>query len=131
MVLNYLEVNMKFIWITIGFVTMAIGGLGVILPVLPTTPFLLVSSFCFAKGSKRFHNWFTGTQLYKKHLDSFVKDRSMTLKTKWCILLPASFMLIIAMIMMQNIYGRIFILILIGFKYIYFFTKIQTKKEKI
>ena len=122
---------MKFIWITIGFVTMAIGGLGVVLPVLPTTPFLLVSSFCFAKGSKRFHNWFTGTQLYKKHLDSFVKDRSMTLKTKWCILLPASFMLIIAMIMMQNIYGRIFILILIGFKYIYFFTKIQTKKEKI
>ena len=122
---------MKFIWITIGFVTMAIGGLGVILPVLPTTPFLLVSSFCFAKGSKRFHNWFTGTQLYKKHLDSFVKDRSMTLKTKWCVLLPASFMLIIAMIMMQNIYGRIFILILIGFKYIYFFTKIQTKKEKI
>ena len=122
---------MKFIWITIGFVTMAIGGLGVILPVLPTTPFLLVSSFCFAKGSKRFHNWFTGTQLYKKHLDSFVKDRSMTLKTKWCILLPASFMLIIAMIMMQNIYGRIFILILIGFKYIYFFTKIQKKKKKI
>ena len=122
---------MKFIWLTIGFVTMAIGGLGVVLPVLPTTPFLLVASFCFAKGSDRFHNWFTGTQLYKKHLDSFVKDRSMTLKTKWCILLPASFMLIIAMIMMRNIYGRIFILILIGFKYIYFFTKIQTKKEKI
>lgn len=122
---------MKFIWLTIGFVTMAIGGLGVVLPVLPTTPFLLVASFCFAKGSDRFHNWFMGTQLYKKHLDSFVKDRSMTLKTKWCILLPASFMLIIAMIMMQNIYGRIFILILIGFKYIYFFTKIQTKKEKI
>lgn len=122
---------MKFIWLTIGFVTMAIGGLGVVLPVLPTTPFLLVASFCFAKGSDRFHNWFTGTQLYKKHLDSFVKDRSMTLKTKWCILLPASFMLIIAMIIMQNIYGRIFILILIGFKYIYFFTKIQTKKEKI
>lgn len=122
---------MKIIWITIGFVTMAIGGVGVILPILPTTPFLLVSSFCFAKGSKRFHKWFTGTHLYKKHLDSFVKEKSMTLKTKWCILLPVSFMLVIAMIMMQNIYGRICILILIGCKYIYFFTKIQTKKEKI
>lgn len=122
---------MKIIWITIGFVTMAIGGVGVILPVLPTTPFLLVSSFCFAKGSKRFHKWFTGTQLYKKHLDSFVKERSMTLKTKWCILLPVSCMLGIAMILMENIYGRICILILIGCKYIYFFTKIQTKKEKI
>lgn len=122
---------MKIIWITIGFVTMAIGGVGVILPILPTTPFLLVSSFCFAKGSKRFHKWFAGTHLYKKHLDSFVKEKSMTLKTKWCILLPVSFMLVIAMIMMQNIYGRICILILIGCKYIYFFTKIQTKKEKI
>lgn len=122
---------MKIIWIIIGFVTMAIGGIGVLLPVLPTTPFLLVSSFCFAKGSKRFHHWFTETQLYKKHLDSFVRERSMTLKTKWCILLPVSVMLGAAMIMMQNIYGRIFIVILMGCKYIYFFTKIQTKKEKI
>lgn len=122
---------MKFIWLTIGFVAMALGGVGVVLPVLPTTPFLLVASFCFAKGSDRFHNWFIGTQLYKKHLDSFVKERSMTLKTKWCILLPASFMLIIAMLMMQNIYGRIFIVFLIIFKYVYFFTKIQTKKDKI
>lgn len=122
---------MKFIWLTIGFVAMALGGVGVVLPVLPTTPFLLVASFCFAKGSDRFHNWFIGTQLYKKHLDSFVKERSMTLKTKLCILLPASFMLIIAMLMMQNVYGRIFIVFLIIFKYVYFFTKIQTKKEEI
>lgn len=122
---------MKIIWIIIGFVTMAIGGIGVFLPVLPTTPFLLVSSFCFAKGSNRFHNWFMETHLYKKHLDSFVRERSMTLKTKWCILLPVSFMLIVVMIMMQNIYGKIFIVILMGCKYIYFFTKIQTKKEKI
>ena len=122
---------MKIIWITIGFMTMAIGGVGVILPVLPTAPFLLVSSFCFAKGSDRFHNWFMGTQLYRKHLDSFVKEKSMTLKTKWCILLPVSCMLVIAMLMMENIYGRIFILVLMGCKYIYFFTKIRTKKEKI
>ncbi|WP_461812200.1 YbaN family protein [Faecalimonas sp.] len=122
---------MKFIWLTIGFVAMALGCVGVVLPVLPTTPFLLVASFCFAKGSDRFHNWFIGTQLYKKHLDSFVKERSMTLKTKWCILLPASLMLVIAMLMMQNIYGRIFIVFLIIFKYVYFFTKIQTKKEEI
>lgn len=122
---------MKIIWTTVGFATMIIGGVGVLVPVLPTTPFLLVSSFCFAKGSERFHKWFIGTHLYKKHLDSFVRERSMTLKTKWCILLPVTVMLVAAMLLMQNIYGRIFILILMGGKYIYFFTKIQTKKEKI
>ena len=105
---------------------LALGAIGVILPVLPTTPFLLLASFCFAKGSERFHKWFTKTKLYKKHLDSFVKNRAMTLKTKLCILIPASCMLVLAMIAMSNIYGRVFIVFLIIFKYVYFFTKIQT-----
>ena len=67
-----------------------------------------------------------GTKLYKNHLDSFVKNRSMTLKTKLCILLPASAMLICAFLLMQNLPGRIFIICLIIFKYVYFFTKIRT-----
>ena len=82
----------------IGIVSMVLGAIGVVLPVLPTTPFLLLASFCFAKGSDRFHKWVIGTKLYKKHLESFVTSRSMTLKTKLCILLPASAMLILAML---------------------------------
>lgn len=123
--------TIKVIWIIIGFLSMGLGMIGVILPVLPTTPFLLLSSFCFAKGSDRFHKWFIGTKLYKKHLDSFVKNKSMTLKTKLTILLPASAMLILAFIAMSNIYGRCFIVFLILFKYIYFFTRIKTIKVAI
>lgn len=52
----------------------------------------------------------------------------MTLKTKLCILLPASAMLILAMLAMSNIYGRVLIVFLIIFKYIYFFTRIETVK---
>ncbi len=123
--------TIKVIWIIIGFLSMGLGMIGVILPVLPTTPFLLLSSFCFAKGSDRFHKWFIGTKLYKKHLDSFVKNKSMTLKTKLTILLPASAMLILAFLAMSNIYGRCFIAFLILFKYIYFFTRIKTIKVAI
>lgn len=123
--------TIKVIWIIIGFLSMGLGMIGVILPMLPTTPFLLLSSFCFAKGSDRFHKWFIGTKLYKKHLDSFVKNKSMTLKTKLTILLPASAMLILAFIAMSNIYGRCFIVFLILFKYIYFFTRIKTIKVAI
>ena len=78
------------------------------------------------KNPIKIHKWFTKTKLYKKHLDSFVKNRAMTLKTKLCILIPASCMLVLAMIAMSNIYGRVFIVFLIIFKYVYFFTKIQT-----
>ena len=125
---NIIKSPIKLLWLMIGIVSMVLGAIGVVLPVLPTTPFLLLASFCFAKGSDRFHKWFIGTKLYKKHLESFVTSRSMTLKTKLCILLPASAMLILAMRAMSNIYGRVFIVFLIIFKYIYFFTRIETVK---
>lgn len=119
----------RILWLGAAFLTLVLGAVGVLLPILPTTPFLLLSSFCFARGSDRFHRWFLGTKLYQNHLDRFIRERAMTLKTKFCILLPASAMLLIAMYMMSNLPGRLFILFLIFFKYIYFFTKIRTVRE--
>ena len=89
---------LKPFWIALGFVCVALGALGVPLPVLPTTPFLLLAAFCFAKGSQRLDAWFKGTRLYKNHLESFVQNRAMTLRTKLCILIPASIMLILAFV---------------------------------
>ena len=73
---------LQILWLILGFAAIGLGAVGVVLPVLPTTPFLLLASFCLAKGSEKFHTWFTGTKLYKNHLDEFVQNRSMTLKTK-------------------------------------------------
>ena len=117
---------LRIMWLILGFLAMGIGAVGVILPVLPSTPFLLLASFCLARGSERFHRWFTGTKLYRRHLESFVRNRAMTLKTKFSLLIPASCMLILAFLAMSNVYGRVFIIFLIFFKYIYFFTKIRT-----
>lgn len=116
----------KLLWLILAFLSLRIGAIGVILPILPTTPFLLVASFCFAKGSKRFHDWFMNTGLYKKHLDSFIKNRAMTLKLKLFILLPVSAMLTLAFFMMHNIPGRVVIVLLVIFKYYYFFFRIAT-----
>ncbi|MBQ9494332.1 MAG: YbaN family protein [Treponema sp.] len=126
----------KPLWIGIAFIAMGFGALGVPLPILPTTPFLLLAAFCFAKGSDRLNNWFRATKLYKRHLESFVQNRAMTLKTKLCILIPASIMLVFAFIGMSRKdtvgtrIGRTVILILIAVKYIYFFTKIKNLDAK-
>lgn len=117
---------LKSFWLFLAFFCFGIGTAGVVLPVLPTTPFLLLASFCFAKGSKKFHIWFQSTKLYKKHLDGFVKERSMSLKAKLCVLFPASTMLVCAMIVMENPVGRMFLVFLVLFKYTYFFTRIGT-----
>ena len=53
----------KYCYILVGLIALALGSIGVILPVLPTTPFLLLASFCFAKGSDRFHDWFNNSKV--------------------------------------------------------------------
>ncbi len=122
---------MKVIYFIIGIVCFALGAIGVVFPVLPTTPFLLAAAFCFTRSSKRVNDWFIQTKLYKNHLDSFVKERSMTLKTKAMILSFASLMLLFPLIFIDNIFMRCFIIFLYIFKYYYFVCKIKTIPENL
>ena len=123
---------MKVIYLIIGFVSLVIGCIGIVLPVLPTTPLFLLAAYCFAKSSKRLHDWFLSTDLYKKHLDSFVKERAMTLQTKISILAFASIMLSFPLIFSDNIYLKIVIICLYIIIYYYFIFKIKTiKSERI
>ena len=116
----------KYFYITLGFITLGLGLIGVILPILPTTPFLLVTSFCFAKGSERFHSLFTNTNIYKKHLESFVKERAMTLKQKVVLLSFVNFMLAFPLILVDVLPMRITIIVLIIIKLYYFIFRVKT-----
>lgn len=116
----------KYFYITLGFIALGLGLIGVILPILPTTPFLLVTSFCFAKGSKRFHTWFTNTNIYKKHLESFVEERAMTLKQKVVLLSFVNFMLAFPLILVDVLPMRITIIVLIIIKLYYFIFRVKT-----
>lgn len=121
----------KCIYITIGLIAFALGTIGVALPILPTAPFYLLASFCFARGSEKFNIWFTNTKLYKKHLESFVNERAMTLKQKISLLAFANFMLAFPLILVDNIHVKLFIVVLIVFKLYYFTFRIRTIKPQM
>lgn len=124
----------KILLVTVGLISVGLGLIGVILPVLPTTPFLLLASVCFVKGSKRFDAWFKGSKLYKKHLESFVESKKMTLKQKVMILTFADLMLMIPFITIDSLHMRIFLILLVICKFYYFIFKIETikvEKEKV
>lgn len=109
---------------------MGIGVLGIILPLLPTTPFLLLASYCFVRGSDKFDVWFKGTPIYKKYLENFIKRREMTLKQKIMINLFADAMIAIPFIITDLFIIKVVLILIIGYKYYYFIFKIKTVKEE-
>jgi hypothetical protein len=122
--------TMKIIFVTLGFISVSIGAIGAVLPVLPTTPFLLLGSYFFAKGSDRFNDWLKGTKLYKDHLESFERNRSMTLKTKLKISAFSSSMIWLSVFMVDKPYLKAMLIAIDLFKHYYFIFRIKTEEEE-
>ncbi|MCK3658870.1 hypothetical protein A4G18_09170 [Pasteurellaceae bacterium Pebbles2] len=117
---------MKPIYILLGFLCVALGLVGAVLPLLPTTPFLLCALYCFAKGSPKLHQWFMQTQLYQKHLKSFDEQRALSMKAKISILTLSTTMLLIGFYFTPVIYAKVLIILLLIVKYWFFFFWIKT-----
>ena len=92
----------RLIFLALGCVCLALGTIGVFLPVLPTVPFYLATVFCFSQSSKRLHDWFIGTKLYQKHLQSYVEKRGMTAKTKGSVILSVTLLMGFGFLMMAR-----------------------------
>ena len=123
---------MKYIYFVLGLLCVALGGIGVNLPILPTAPFLLVAAFCFARSSERFYQWLIHTSMYQTHLEQLVTTGQMPLKSKITILAVVTPLLLIAFFTMHNLPGRITIIVLIVIKWYVFLFRIKTApSEKV
>lgn len=118
----------KIIFVIVGFISLLLGIMGTVLPILPTVPFLLLASYCFARGSNKFEVWFKSSKIYKKYLEDFILNKSMTLKQKIYISTFADIMIAFPLVILNNLYIKLFLIIVIIFKYYYFIFKIKTIK---
>ncbi|PWJ47773.1 YbaN family protein [Faecalicatena contorta] len=118
------------IFIGLGFLFIGLGMVGVALPLLPSTPFLILAAICFAKGSKKFHSWFLSTSLYQKYVEPALSRKEMekTVKRKTLIILCVIF--IISFWAVPVWHAKVVILLVAMFHIYYFVFKIKTAKAE-
>lgn len=119
----------KILYILVGCISVGLGAVGAIMPVLPTFPFLMLAAFCFARSSEKLDHWFRSTRLYKDNLEDFVAGRGMTRKTKIRIMLTVTLLMSIGLFVMGRkgiVAGCIVLAIVWVFHMIYFSFGIKT-----
>ena len=121
----------RLVFLILGMICLTLGTVGVFLPILPTVPFYLATVFCFSHSSQKLHDWFIDTNLYKKHLQSFVEKEGMFLKTKLTIITTVTLLMGFGFFMMarKGIWIPCIILTVVWlFHIIYFIFFVKTMK---
>jgi len=72
----------NFIYITLGILSIITAMIGIILPLLPTTPFLLLATYFFANSSEKFHSWLINHKLFGSYIRNYNEEKGMILKHK-------------------------------------------------
>lgn len=122
---NYGGIMRKILYIMIGCISLGLGIIGVILPILPTVPFLLLAAFCFVRSSERLNGWFKNTKLYR---ENNIKS-GMTKRAKIRIMCSVTLLMSIGFIMMglkDIVVGNIVLLIVWIFHMVYFTFGVKT-----
>lgn len=72
----------KYILIIIGLLSLTLGIIGIFFPILPTTPFLLLSSFCFIRSSKKLYNWLINHKIFGKYIYNYLENHAIKKSAK-------------------------------------------------
>lgn len=72
----------RTLWFLLGGLFVGIGSIGVVLPGLPTTPFMLLAAACFARSSERFYDWLISNPLFGKEVRRYPAGHGLRLRVK-------------------------------------------------
>ena len=96
------NVVVRYVFLAIGAISFGLGTAGIVLPLLPTVPFYMLTLFCLARGSERFHKMFLESSLYQKTVGAYERDKALTLRTKLSILASVTTIMAIGAYFSQN-----------------------------
>jgi uncharacterized membrane protein YbaN (DUF454 family) len=72
----------RTLWFIAGTICVVLGAIGIVLPILPTTPFLLAAAACYYKSSPRMHRWLLNNKWFGEYIRNYTEGKGLTKKTK-------------------------------------------------
>ncbi|MFR7494072.1 MAG: DUF454 family protein, partial [Adlercreutzia sp.] len=100
------------------------------IPIIPTTPFLLLTSFFFLRSSERLNTWFEGTRMYKRFIANFMETRSLTLRAKILCAAPGVTAMPMLALVVPQWWLKAILIGLTVFEIWYFIARIETVSWK-
>ncbi len=76
------SMTVRLVLVALGTLSLAVGVIGAFVPVLPTTPFVLLAAACYMRASTRFYRWLTGTRVFGPMIVEWHRHRSIRYRTK-------------------------------------------------
>lgn len=73
----------RHFYLAAGLASVALGSIGIILPLLPTVPFMILAAFCFANSSPRLESWLVEHHIFGAHIKNWRDRRAITRRGKW------------------------------------------------
>lgn len=119
----------RIIFMTLGFISFGAGVVGIFLPLLPTTEFIVLAAFLFAKSSPRFHNWVLSTKVYRTYVEPFLGKKGATMKVKTRIAVSSGIVIVISAILMHVWYAYLILGILVAAIGYVLFVRVPTIEE--
>lgn len=103
----------KYIFILLGLISLSLGIIGVFIPVLPTTPFLLLSSYLFLRSSKKLYNWLMSHKVLGEYIYNYMEHRAVKKSAKISAIIFLWLSMTISIILVSSTHVRLF-LVFIG-----------------
>jgi hypothetical protein len=72
----------KILLITAGTISLALGAIGIFLPIIPTTPFLLLTAACYCRSSQQLYDWLLNNKWFGEYIRNYKEGKGIPLKTK-------------------------------------------------
>ncbi len=108
------KVNMyRVLLIILGWISVVLATLGVVLPLLPTTPFLLLAAWCFARSSPRFHDWLLYRSWFGSYLRHWQQHRALPPGAKWKAVAMILLTFALSLWLVKLVWVRILLLVIL------------------